>query len=47
MLYKKALDEIHEIETDTAFKFGYEPPEERIELADNLYLDIELKAEAL
>ena len=46
-LHEKVLDEIHEIETATAFKFGYEPPEERIELANNLYLDIELMAEVL
>lgn len=47
LLIERALDEIYEIETATAFKFGYEPPEEKIELEDDLFLDIALLAEVL
>lgn len=46
-LNDRALDEIREIETAVAFRYGYEPLEELIELKDDLFLDIELLAEVL
>ncbi|WP_427813517.1 hypothetical protein ACQKTA_09075 [Enterococcus sp. 22-H-5-01] len=46
-LNDRALDEIREIETAVAFRYGYEPPEAPIELKDDLFLDIGLLAEVL
>lgn len=43
----KALDEIYEIETAICFKYGYQPPDERISVSDNPLDDLDLMIEVL
>ncbi|MDV7751737.1 hypothetical protein [Enterococcus casseliflavus] len=46
-IQEKALDEIYEIETAICFKYGYQPPDERISVSDNPLDDLDLMIEVL
>lgn len=44
-LMDAALEEIEEIETAMAFRYGWEVPQEKVELTDDLFSNISIMAE--